>query len=104
PRRGREASSRCDRGRRAYQIVAPALNLSSERTRQSPHVVHILAGRLPSDSKTDTLRGNLRTGGECAMWKRDDAVKPPAGGTPTTTGPAHSNQTINTSPAEPVRS
>jgi cytoskeletal protein CcmA (bactofilin family) len=38
------------------------------------------------------------------MWKRDDAVKPPAGGTPTPAGSAHSNQTINTSPAEPVRS
>src|SRR5262249_12522083 len=43
---------------------------------------------------------NFRTGGECTMWKRDDAVKPtpPAG-----TGPAPV-QNVNTPPAtEPVR-
>jgi cytoskeletal protein CcmA (bactofilin family) len=39
------------------------------------------------------------------MWKRDDAVKPtPAGGTPTPAGPVQSHQSLNTSPAEPVRS
>ncbi len=38
------------------------------------------------------------------MWKRDDSVKPtPAGGAPTPAGHVQSNQTINTSPAEPVR-
>jgi cytoskeletal protein CcmA (bactofilin family) len=38
------------------------------------------------------------------MWKRDDAVKPtPAGGSPTPAGSVQSNQTVNTSPAEPVR-
>src|SRR5579859_6806052 len=38
------------------------------------------------------------------MWKRDDAVKPtPAGGSPTPAGHVQSNQTVNTSPAEPVR-
>jgi cytoskeletal protein CcmA (bactofilin family) len=38
------------------------------------------------------------------MWKRDDAVKPtPAGGSPTPAGSFQSNQTVNTSPAEPVR-
>ena len=38
------------------------------------------------------------------MWKRDDAVKPtPAGGTPTPAGNPQSNQSFNTSPAEPVR-
>ncbi|HEX6463181.1 MAG TPA: polymer-forming cytoskeletal protein, partial [Vicinamibacterales bacterium] len=44
----------------------------------------------------------LRTGGECAMWKRDDAVRPttPAGGPPTPAG--GQNPSIN-APAEPVR-
>ena len=38
------------------------------------------------------------------MWKRDDAVKPtPAGGSPTPAGHVQSNQTVSTSPAEPVR-
>ena len=38
------------------------------------------------------------------MWKRDDAVKPtPAGGSPTPAGHVQSHQTVNTSPAEPVR-
>jgi cytoskeletal protein CcmA (bactofilin family) len=38
------------------------------------------------------------------MWKRDDAVKPtPAGGSPTPAGSVQNNQTVNTSPAEPVR-
>ena len=38
------------------------------------------------------------------MWKRDDSVKPtPAGGSPTPAGSVQSNQTVNTSPAEPVR-
>jgi cytoskeletal protein CcmA (bactofilin family) len=38
------------------------------------------------------------------MWKRDDAVKPtPAGGPPTPAGSVQSHQTVNTSPAEPVR-
>lgn len=38
------------------------------------------------------------------MWKRDDAVKPtPAGGSPTPAGHVQSHQSINSSPAEPVR-
>ena len=38
------------------------------------------------------------------MWKRDDAVKPtPTGGSPTPAGHGQSNQTVNASPAEPVR-
>jgi cytoskeletal protein CcmA (bactofilin family) len=38
------------------------------------------------------------------MWKRDDSVKPtPAGGSPTPAGHVQNNQTVNTSPAEPVR-
>ncbi len=38
------------------------------------------------------------------MWKRDDAVKPtPAGGSPTPAGSVQNHPTVNTSPAEPVR-
>ncbi len=37
------------------------------------------------------------------MWKRDDAVKPTPAGPPTPAGSVQSNQTVNTSPAEPVR-
>jgi cytoskeletal protein CcmA (bactofilin family) len=38
------------------------------------------------------------------MWKRDDSVKPtPAGGSPTPAGHVQNSQTVNTSPAEPVR-
>jgi hypothetical protein len=39
--------------RRHFQIVALALNLSSERTRHAPPLVHILARLLPNDRKNE---------------------------------------------------
>jgi len=38
------------------------------------------------------------------MWKRDDAVKPPPPGGSAPAGQPQTNQSINTSPADPVRS
>ena len=73
------------------------VSLSSKRTRHAPRAVVYWPDLLPQQ----TLRGQLRTGGECAMWKRDDAVKPGSpGGGPAAAGTGQSPQNnINTSPA-----
>src|SRR5262245_33209329 len=56
----------------------------------------------PATETETPCEGQLPTGGECAMWKRDDAVKPtPPGGsaTPSGTPSAQPTQHVNPAPA-----